>query len=579
MSARLTLVSAFLELAPLSYSAEKAFLRNFELLASTEIPMCIYLSCGAVAKVASILRKHPHIKIMGIVSLHSTQCALAASCVDCKALPANRNTPKDTLEYILLMNAKTEFMRKAITANPFGSTHFAWADFRLAHVFGDPARSCAHLRDLARATLAPSFLAIPGCRASVEDGVWNNKGVFADNILWRFCGGFFIGDKNSVLKFADMHTHYFDMFIQTFGTVAWEVNIWAWMETYSRIRAADKTQTAAAWRPDWFAADHNDSIIAIPARFFAARVVLYSTRMIDYTLPPVAPGFRAGSMSVVVEPGPAARRIANVRHVNYTLTDHGAYLFSDPNGVLSTRNMCYELGEDWVPVAPGVEMHVCGGAAADELPTYPGKFLGLEDMRLFVRTDKQIGCISSSVEHSATGESRMVVGRYDMSTNSVRECEVLAPPANVGGWQKNWAPVPGGLFVYGWNPFEVGMVVDGKLCIEYSYSIASPIFAHARGSTPFVPRTSEPGELVGLVHFSEGSAPRQYFHILVVLDALTFKPLRRSEVFVFESIGVEFCIGMFEDGKHYRWWASRFDRDPAMFEVPASCLPLDIPMC
>jgi hypothetical protein len=130
--------------------------------------------------------------------------------------------------------------------------------------------------------------------------------------------------------------------------------------------------------------------------------------------------------------------------------------------------------------------------------------------------------------------------------------------------------------VYGWNPLKIGMVIDGKLSIEYTHTIVSPIFTHARGSTPFVARQSVADELIGMVHFSENNSPRQYFHMLVVLDANTFAPLRRSEAFVFESIGVEFCIGMLEDRDMYRFWASRFDRDPAMFEVPKKCIPLDI---
>jgi hypothetical protein len=569
MPTNLTVVSAFLELAKMSYSAEQAFIRNFEMLASTELQICIYVSCGAIAKISGILDKYPNVKVMGIVSLHSTQCALDA--VNCSGLPAIRNIPKDTREYILLMNSKTEFMRKAITANPFNSTHFAWADFRLAHVFSNPASSIAHLRELAQATLAPKFLAIPGCRSKIADGSYKDKGVFADNILWRFCGGFFIGDKSSVLRFAELHSNLFPEFIKIFGTIAWEVNIWAWMETYSHYLENRKPNgTKNAWTPDWFAADHNDSIISIPAKFFATRLVLYATRMIDYTFPQLAPGFVAGSMSVIVTAD--KRRIANVRHVNYTLCDSGAYIFSDPDGVLITRNVCYELGNDWLPIS-SAEMQT---SVADELVSYPSKYLGLEDMRLFMRTDTQIGCISSSVEHSATPESRMVRGLYNFEELKIGDCEVLEPPENVAGWQKNWAPVPGGLFVYGWNPLKIGMVIDGKLSIEYTHTIVSPIFTHARGSTPFVARQSVADELIGMVHFSENNSPRQYFHMLVVLDANTFAPLRRSEAFVFESIGVEFCIGMLEDRDMYRFWASRFDRDPAMFEVPKKCIPLDI---
>ena len=63
-------------------------------------------------------------------------------------------------------------------------------------------------------------------------------------------------------------------------------------------------------------------------------------------------------------------------------------------------------------------------------------------------------------------------------------------------------------------------------------------FQHTKGSSPF-----GPDELVGMVHFSEDTKPRSYFHMMVILDKMSLKPLRYSESFVFETVGIEFCIG------------------------------------
>jgi hypothetical protein len=116
------------------------------------------------------------------------------------------------------------------------------------------------------------------------------------------------------------------------------------------------------------------------------------------------------------------------------------------------------------------------------------------------------------------------------------------------------------------------------------------IFSRLRGSTTFVdaplnilPEELRDGEegirgkyLVGLVHFSEEHSPRHYYHLLVLLEKDTMKPVRYSKTFYFEKLSIEFCIGMAvcSDGEKYVFWISRFDRDPICIEVKTRALPL-----
>jgi hypothetical protein len=76
--------------------------------------------------------------------------------------------------------------------------------------------------------------------------------------------------------------------------------------------------------------------------------------------------------------------------------------------------------------------------------------------------------------------------------------------------------------------------------------------------------------LLGVVHFSEETMPRQYYHCLVELDSNNLRPTRISKPFCFLSVGVEFCIGftMMEEQEKYVFWISQMDRDAAMIEVP-----------
>jgi hypothetical protein len=51
------------------------------------------------------------------------------------SLPSARNEGKDIDGYLMVINSKTEFMCDAIEKNPWKSTHFAWIDFNISHVF------------------------------------------------------------------------------------------------------------------------------------------------------------------------------------------------------------------------------------------------------------------------------------------------------------------------------------------------------------------------------------------------------------------------------------------------------------
>jgi hypothetical protein len=114
---------------------------------------------------------------------------------------------------------------------------------------------------------------------------------------------------------------------------------------------------------------------------------------------------------------------------------------------------------------------------------------------------------------------------------------------------------------------EIGEIDEtNKLKIVREYQINTPLFERVRGSTVFL----EVGnELIGVVHFSEETVPRKYFHMLVVLEKHTFRPLRYSEPFVFQHIGVEFCTGFFIEHEldKYVFWVSKMDREPAMISI------------
>jgi hypothetical protein len=145
------------------------------------------------------------------------------------------------------MNAKIEFVKIAIDMNPFESDHFAWIDFSICHVLKNTESSLKYLHMVSQSALKTPLLLFPGC--------WT-KGMGAENIHdkvnWRFCGGFFIGDKESLKEFYSLYRESFPRYLNETKKLVWEVNVWHKLEF-------------DGWKCTWFQADHNDSIIRIPS--------------------------------------------------------------------------------------------------------------------------------------------------------------------------------------------------------------------------------------------------------------------------------------------------------------------------
>lgn len=151
-------------------------------------------------------------------------------------LPDVRNVPHDTRNFLILMNSKAELVARAIEVG--NTTHYAWIDFNVCHVFRNP-NTVNTLIDLSKHSFPETCLYFPGCTGKGKPGF--------SAVNWRFCGGFFMGDKQSLLNFYELYKKKFPRL----PVLSWEVNVWAYLET-------------CGWSPTWFHANHDDSIIRVP---------------------------------------------------------------------------------------------------------------------------------------------------------------------------------------------------------------------------------------------------------------------------------------------------------------------------
>jgi hypothetical protein len=164
-------------------------------------------------------------------------------------LPPRRTPDHDTPHFMILMNSKVDLIRVAMDLVP--STHYAWIDFNVAHVVKTGLGPFLNrLQLLANSRLRTPALFFPGC------GPWYKgaeKGNEFTKIMWRLCGGFFIGDRDSLIQFQTLLWEKgVPLFLER--GLTWEVNLWAYLEN---------TETTSL--PIWYEGSHDATLVHVPS--------------------------------------------------------------------------------------------------------------------------------------------------------------------------------------------------------------------------------------------------------------------------------------------------------------------------
>jgi hypothetical protein len=560
----ITYVSAFYDLNETPYFDSRPFEWNpmyIKSIIDTGVYLCLYIDAGS--KYELVFREweksFPHFKIMDYcINYRDSRVYQMCSKDKNICLPSNRNMEKDTYEYLVHMHSRIEWLEDAISENPFSTTNFAWIDANLPNLFHHK-QTLSFLHYLAHCDLKPQ-LYMPGC--------WNKSEteVSTHSICWRFTGGFILGDTDSILDFCQKYTEYLPVYLEKYGCLTWEVNFWAWLEQVSD------------WSPRWYRGDHNDSILNLSADAYTQPLSLEKIDAKEYNYPKID-GFYPTSASYIEYGG---KRILNTRFVNYWIYPNGYYRFYNTNMIIENKNyMCFLDDEYNVLDSEGDKFRImdplikgANGSLLEkpknlEKPPYSE---GLEDIRLYSHNGV-LKYIATNVDYSPVQRNRMIVGEYKIDTCEYVNSSVIQPPADT--WcEKNWIPVSVDgreKFIYKWSPMEIGEIdEEGVLKIVETHTGLPWIFSKIRGSTTFE-EYGDGEHLVGLVHFSEEHGPRHYYHVLVLLERETLKPVKWTKTFCFEKLSIEFCIGMKKEADVYLFWISRFDRDPLLVRVD-SCV-------
>lgn len=131
------------------------------------------------------------------------------------------NPTKDTIDYMLIMCNKTEFLRKAIEKNPYDSEQFIWVDFGIYHTINN---------DEAIINSITSLMDKKYDNIRIGGGVYYENNITDENIYsdicWCFLGSIFGGNKDKIIEFADLMKEKCLSIIYEKKTIMWEINIW-----------------------------------------------------------------------------------------------------------------------------------------------------------------------------------------------------------------------------------------------------------------------------------------------------------------------------------------------------------------
>lgn len=554
-----TFVTSYFKIYNDDYDMSKTFEKRLDLflkLVNTGINICIFTTPEFENIFSEIDKKYQNVKLIAVYSIKQLKFSSRyfPETQMCK-LPEKKSNVKDTEYYMFLMNSKIDFVKEAINVNPFSSDFFCWFDFSLPYIFKNIDETIEKIKIISKRNYVDSFLTMPGC--------WNWKvndiNYIKDSICWRFCGGFFMGDKSSLIEFYNLSFNNFGEFLKQTETLLWEVNYWAWLESFKNFN------------PIWYPGDHNDSIINIPEHLYIVKIKNFANEIISYNYPKISSNdmFFPSSASYIYD-NINNKHILNTRYVNYRYRDDWECDFFNDSRQIKSVNICSELNDNFQPLSFNIVI-------VDEKNLKNNCYafsVGLEDIRLY-NQNNTIKFIASNINYVPYGKNRMIIGDY--KNNICYNCKIVNMLWE-SKCEKNWSPIQYNnnekqYFIYKWSPYQVGYIDDNNnFQIFIEKQLDNEMINKFRGSSTFIERDDE--TLIGLVHYSVPNVPPIYYHSFVLIDKKTLLPKAYSDPFKFGYRPIEFCIGFTIHLNQYLLWISQMDREPLLIKIDINKIPI-----
>jgi hypothetical protein len=244
----------------------------------------------------------------------------------------------------------------------------------------------------------------------------------------------------------------------------------------------------------------------------------------------------------------------NMRIVSYLITESGCYDIK--NNHITSKNKLIKLDKN---------LNVKDNYILNYNTAYDDYYEGIEDMRLISYDNKLYFNGVRPIGKDSEFKIVMEHGFVDFDTKSVNSKFLSFDKQNK--IEKNWV-----LFnynnelyhIYSWSPLLILKVKTDEICENNENSsnsesvihlgevkrIVMPvIFNEIRGSTNGKVILDE---IWFICHIVSHEEKRHYYHMMVVLDLHTLKLKKYSNMFTFNKINIEFCLGLdFYDNNFY----------------------------
>jgi tetratricopeptide (TPR) repeat protein len=254
------------------------------------------------------------------------------------------------------------------------------------------------------------------------------------------------------------------------------------------------------------------------------------TNQINYNINDESIDFNSSSSCLLSATVPSNQYIMNIRYVNYNITSSGSYVNCDKQ--IITLNKYVKLTNDLDIIEEKFF----------ELQNDNRRYLGIEDIKIFNNpSNNEIIFIGTILQQNEC--IGLCSGNYDIK-NDLLVSNELTTEFKGKNCEKNWVYVfvDNALYIlYQWFPLTICKANENNIINIVETNKKMPkIFKYARGSTCGFNYKNEIWFIVHLVSYEE---PRNYYHLLVVLDK-KFNLIKYSAPFNFEGEPIEYCLSL-----------------------------------
>lgn len=219
MTFNATLVSAFLyNVNQRSDLKLESYLENAKYLLTSKIPKIIYIDESIYDNLITYENE-----LTRIIKYNKKESYLfqIKDLID-NFIINTGNRKKDTLDYMLTICMKTEWMKLAINKNTFNTPNFVWVDFGIKYVMKNLSDE-----DFVNKIESLVYKKYDNIRiATIWDPTLHVKRDIYKDIIWVFAGGVFGGDNEKLLIFAKKMKEKCLKIICENKSIVWEVNVW-----------------------------------------------------------------------------------------------------------------------------------------------------------------------------------------------------------------------------------------------------------------------------------------------------------------------------------------------------------------